>query len=258
MEDSEPEDIKSRIPLKRPRWKSDKVTTRLPNAHRVLRGTIRSGVSSSSFSAAAAVMVKSSTSCSSSRPVLRIASIDRLPALSAEGQEVPSNGAAAGEVTAGFPLIGPPSATAILPGTSSGDGGDASGTNSEQERPREFISERELNANRLSTDDMSALPVCARYSPGNPSLRLYVKNIAKTVLPADLRHIYGRFVDWDNVEDVNAFDVRLMQEGRMKGQAFISLASVSSAQKALRQTHGFILKDKPLVVQFARTAPSKQ
>lgn len=45
-----------------------------------------------------------------------------------------------------------------------------------------------------------------------------------------------------------------MQEGRMKGQAFVTLQSVELAQKALKETNGYILKDKPLVVQFARSA----
>lgn len=45
-----------------------------------------------------------------------------------------------------------------------------------------------------------------------------------------------------------------MQEGRMKGQAFITLQTVEIAQKALKETNGYILKDKPLVVQFARSA----
>ena len=48
-----------------------------------------------------------------------------------------------------------------------------------------------------------------------------------------------------------------MQEGRMKGQAFISLPTTSAAERALTDTHGFILRDKPMVVQFARSARPK-
>ena len=53
------------------------------------------------------------------------------------------------------------------------------------------------------------------------------------------------------------FDVRLMQEGRMKGQAFVTLPSVENAQQALKETNGYILKDKPMIVQFARSATAK-
>jgi U11/U12 small nuclear ribonucleoprotein SNRNP65 len=49
-----------------------------------------------------------------------------------------------------------------------------------------------------------------------------------------------------------------MQEGRMKGQAFITLGSIEIAQKALKETNAYILKDKPLVVVYARSAPSKK
>lgn len=52
------------------------------------------------------------------------------------------------------------------------------------------------------------------------------------------------------------YDVRLMQEGRMKGQAFITLQTVEQAQLALNETNGFILKDKPMVVQFAKISKS--
>jgi len=44
------------------------------------------------------------------------------------------------------------------------------------------------------------------------------------------------------------FDIVLMKEGRMKGQAFVGLPNEQSAEKALRETNGFVLYDKPLVV----------
>lgn len=47
-----------------------------------------------------------------------------------------------------------------------------------------------------------------------------------------------------------------MQEGRMKGQAFITLQNNVQAQMALDETNGYILKDKPMVVQFAKAAKS--
>lgn len=51
------------------------------------------------------------------------------------------------------------------------------------------------------------------------------------------------------------FDIVLMKEGRMKGQAFIGLPSEKSAEKALRDTNGYVLHDKPLVV-VSFTRPS--
>ena len=44
------------------------------------------------------------------------------------------------------------------------------------------------------------------------------------------------------------FDIVLMKEGRMKGQAFVGLPSEQSAEKARRETNGYVLYDKPLIV----------
>jgi len=42
----------------------------------------------------------------------------------------------------------------------------------------------------------------------------------------------------------------------MKGQAFITLQNTVQAKMALEETNGYILKDKPMVVQFAKTVKS--
>lgn len=47
-----------------------------------------------------------------------------------------------------------------------------------------------------------------------------------------------------------------MQEGRMKGQAFVTFQNEGQAIKALLDTNGYILKDKPMVVQYAKAAKS--
>jgi hypothetical protein len=39
-----------------------------------------------------------------------------------------------------------------------------------------------------------------------------------------------------------------MKEGRMKGQAFVSFANEKSAERALTETHRYLLFGKPLVV----------
>ncbi|XP_054289007.1 RNA-binding region-containing protein 3-like isoform X2 [Macrosteles quadrilineatus] len=122
----------------------------------------------------------------------------------------------------------------------------------------EFISADQLAANRVSSKDQKVLPVFKNYQPGAPSCRLYIKNLGKQVQSKDLHFIYRRYYrpELDQVQG-SMFDIRLMQEGRMKGQAFITLQSVNQAQLALKETNGYILKDKPMVVQFARSALAK-
>ncbi|XP_017781498.1 PREDICTED: RNA-binding protein 40-like [Nicrophorus vespilloides] len=124
----------------------------------------------------------------------------------------------------------------------------------EDEEPKgTFISDKELSANRIPLKDLTVLPVFKDYHPGVPSCRLYIKNIAKSVEQSDLEYIYGKYnVAGDSTESSN-FDIRLMQEGRMKGQAFVTFRSIEMAQKALVNSNGFILKDKPLVVVYGKT-----
>ncbi|KAK4876578.1 hypothetical protein RN001_009084 [Aquatica leii] len=120
------------------------------------------------------------------------------------------------------------------------------------------VTEEELNCNKIPDRDLSVLSVFKNYHPGAPTCRLYIKNIAKTADVKDLEFIYRRYIEDVDESRSSQFDVRLMQEGKMKGQAFITLDSVQLAQKALKETNGYILKDKPLVVVFARSAVPKK
>ncbi|KMQ97896.1 rna-binding protein 40-like protein [Lasius niger] len=119
-----------------------------------------------------------------------------------------------------------------------------------------FITSEELAANRISINDQRVLPVFKNYHPGKPSNRLYIKNLAKQVETKDLHYIYERYVIAGLKDVENEYDVRLMQEGRMKGQAFITLQNNLQAKMALEETNGYILKDKPMVVQFAKAIKS--
>ncbi|KAG9483281.1 hypothetical protein GDO78_009295 [Eleutherodactylus coqui] len=122
---------------------------------------------------------------------------------------------------------------------------------------KEFISRRELEKGRLSKEEMRKLSVFKNYEPGEPNCRLYVKNLSKQVTEKDLKFIFGRFIDFSSITEKNMFDIRLMTEGRMKGQAFIGFPNEDVAAKALKHTHGYALFDKPMVIQFARSARPK-
>uniref|UniRef100_H3DNQ1 RNA-binding region-containing protein 3 n=1 Tax=Tetraodon nigroviridis TaxID=99883 RepID=H3DNQ1_TETNG len=128
----------------------------------------------------------------------------------------------------------------------------------EHDLPSDVISRKELEKGRLSKDEMKKISMFRNYEPGEPTCRLYVKNIAKQAEEKDLKYIYGRYIDPSSEPERNMFDIMLMKEGRMKGQAFVGLPSEQSAEKALRETNGYVLYDKPLIVQFARSARPKQ
>ncbi|CAH0547988.1 unnamed protein product [Brassicogethes aeneus] len=128
---------------------------------------------------------------------------------------------------------------------------------SRTETPKKVITEEELLGNQIPPKDLGVLPVFKNYHPGAPTCRLYIKNIAKTVTTEDLEHIFNLYQLEEVEGQPSQFDIRLMQEGRMKGQAFVTLENVEVAQKALKQTNGYILKNKPMVVVFAKSAAPK-
>ncbi|XP_066481798.1 RNA-binding region-containing protein 3 [Tiliqua scincoides] len=127
----------------------------------------------------------------------------------------------------------------------------------DDEIPSEFISKRELEKGRVSQREMHTLSVFKNYETGDPNCRIYVKNLSKQVQEKDLKFIFGRYVDFSSETERIMFDIRLMKEGRMKGQAFIGLPNEKAAAKALKEANGYILFDKPMVVQFARSARPK-
>jgi U11/U12 small nuclear ribonucleoprotein SNRNP65 len=129
---------------------------------------------------------------------------------------------------------------------------------SDSEELSEFVSSSELRRNRLSEREMREYNVFKNYDPGEPSSRLYIKNLHRHVTEKELKYIFGRYVDWSDETEVNMFDVRLMTEGRMKGQAFVTLGSDQVAARALKRTNGYLLHDRPMVVNFARSAKAKE
>ncbi|KAF6207357.1 hypothetical protein GE061_018598 [Apolygus lucorum] len=162
--------------------------------------------------------------------------------MSADNQKVP-------EVTETFGLLEPKVVEAAP---------EEEETNKKDESaPGGVISAEELELNRIPPKDFHLLPVFKNYRPGPPTCRLYVKNLAKTVTVSDLEFIFNRYRVEETGDQVNLYDIRLMQEGRMKGQAFITLQSVELSERAVKETNGYILKGKAIVVQFARSNKPK-
>lgn len=114
------------------------------------------------------------------------------------------------------------------------------------------VPEELIQANRMSEEEIRELPggKFVNYTPGSPSSTLYLKNLAADVAEPDLVGIFGRFETSREPKLI----YRLMQRGRMKGQAFITFADVGTARNALKLANGYILKEKPLVIEFARGA----
>ncbi|KRX92693.1 RNA-binding protein 40 [Trichinella pseudospiralis] len=122
----------------------------------------------------------------------------------------------------------------------------------EDAEPLPLISIEEIQRNRVDQEQMKLLPAFKHYSPGERCSRLYVKNLSKRVTDTEMRRIFGNFVQ--NAEsEHHQLHVKVMQTGRLRGQAFLAFGSVEQAEAALHHCNGYILHGKPMVVAFSRS-----
>lgn len=113
--------------------------------------------------------------------------------------------------------------------------------------------------------------------PPPPSKVLYLKNLSPRVDQADLVSIFTKYQQ----EDKPRIIYKLMQKGKMRGQAFVNfhckvsllynqsemknrtLSSLSflgslTACRALEEMNGTILHGKPIIAQFSSSAIDKR
>ncbi|KAE8699195.1 U11/U12 small nuclear ribonucleoprotein 65 kDa protein [Hibiscus syriacus] len=116
---------------------------------------------------------------------------------------------------------------------------------------KQFATADELEKGKLPPEEILSLPMFKNYTAGNPASVLYIKNLAKDVVPEDFYFIFGSlFGSIDAAK--SSLNVKLMQEGRMRGQAFVTFPSVELAHHALNLVNGYVFKGKPIIVQFGR------
>ncbi|KAL2912185.1 hypothetical protein HK105_208318 [Polyrhizophydium stewartii] len=107
-------------------------------------------------------------------------------------------------------------------------------------------------------DMLEALPAYRNYRRGEPAATLFIKNIDhKNVTEDDLQRLFsavaaGRRSATGSAVEPASVHVRLMKEGRMKGQAFVKFPSVELATEALERLHGGIVRGRPMVIAIGR------
>ncbi|CAM0956609.1 unnamed protein product [Alopecurus aequalis] len=121
----------------------------------------------------------------------------------------------------------------------------------EQVEEKSFATPQEIEKEKLPTEEILSLPMFKNYTPGNPASVLYIKNLAKDFVHDDFYYVFGSvFESMDAAR--SGLTVKLMQEGRMRGQAFVTFPSVELAQRALSLAHGYAFKGRPMIIQFGR------
>uniref|UniRef100_A0A0D9VTK0 RRM domain-containing protein n=1 Tax=Leersia perrieri TaxID=77586 RepID=A0A0D9VTK0_9ORYZ len=116
---------------------------------------------------------------------------------------------------------------------------------------KHFVTPQDIEKEKLPPEEILSLPMFKNYTPGNPASVLYIKNLAKDVIHDDFYYIFGSL--FENMDTAKSgLSIKLMQEGRMRGQAFVTFPSVELAQHALNLVHGYVFKGKPMIIQFGR------
>ncbi|XP_065933504.1 RNA-binding protein 41 isoform X2 [Magallana gigas] len=117
-------------------------------------------------------------------------------------------------------------------------------------RPRNPVPEvslEDIQNNRLAIEEIKNLPRFENYAPGELSKILYLKNLSNKVHQQDLESIFNKFLP----EGVGGLEYRVLT-GRMRGQAFITFPDTNSASRALEHVNGYLLKDRPIIIQYGR------
>lgn len=119
--------------------------------------------------------------------------------------------------------------------------------------PTKLPTDPQLPEQRLTQQQLQELPIYKNYKLGEPSNKLYIKNLDKNVTAEQLRALYARFAPPESLE------IKVMQQGRMKGQAFVEFkdqaAETSTAAvvaQALTETNGLIWQQKPMIVCYSK------
>ncbi|GFQ01850.1 U11/U12 small nuclear ribonucleoprotein 65 kDa protein [Phtheirospermum japonicum] len=110
----------------------------------------------------------------------------------------------------------------------------------------------EIQSGKLPPEEILSLPRFKNYTAGDPTPVLYVKNLAKDVVVDDFYFIFGSFFGSIDAAK-SSLSVKLMQEGRMRGQAFLTFPTLELARNALNVVNGYVFKGKPMVIQFGRS-----
>ncbi|XP_063059189.1 RNA-binding protein 41 [Engraulis encrasicolus] len=111
----------------------------------------------------------------------------------------------------------------------------------------ELVPEEDILQNKETEEKIRSIPRFQNYQSGQPSNVLCVKNLSPRATVAQLVSLFSRFQQSERPPIL----YRLLT-GRLKGQAFITLADTESAKAALELLHGYRLLDKPLVIEFGR------
>ncbi|KAK1293993.1 hypothetical protein QJS10_CPA16g01341 [Acorus calamus] len=117
--------------------------------------------------------------------------------------------------------------------------------------PKACATPHEIESGKLPPEEILSRPMFKGYKAGEPDSVLYIKNLAKDFVEDDFFFIFGSL--FNSVEEArSSLSIKLMKEGRMRDQAFVTFPSIDLAKNALNLVHGYVFRGKPMIIQFRR------
>ncbi|KAF2073485.1 hypothetical protein CYY_005194 [Polysphondylium violaceum] len=111
----------------------------------------------------------------------------------------------------------------------------------DDEFKKDMITLDEINTNKEPQD----------IKVGEPSNKIYIKNLSKKVTEQELKNIYKRY--FNNANDMNqGLVINHFKTGKLRNQAFVTFPTIELAVRALYETQGYKLLDKPFQIQFSK------
>lgn len=112
---------------------------------------------------------------------------------------------------------------------------------------KELIPLELIKSHKKTSDELRGMEKFKNYKEGEPSCVLYIKNLSHKTTPHDLASLMGHF----EYKAGPKILYRILN-GRMRGQAFVTFHDKSTAELALKTCNGYILHDKPVVIEYGR------
>ncbi|KYQ94233.1 hypothetical protein DLAC_04527 [Tieghemostelium lacteum] len=120
------------------------------------------------------------------------------------------------------------------------------------EKPIKIITIDEILSNRSTIEELLGLVKKASLEIGDPTCKLYIKNLSKSISKQHFYSLFRRLFQSDD-DIIENLRVDYFRKGKLRNQAFITFPSIELAQKALEESQGYHLADNtPIIIQYGK------
>ena len=121
--------------------------------------------------------------------------------------------------------------------------------------PPMFNDLNDVARNRLSEEERRKDPAFNFYQPGEPSKRLYVKNISRLTTEHDLRSLFRLFAEGEGAKAAagpTGFSLKYFTVGKMRYQCFVEFENIEQSFSALIHCNGVKVRSRFLLFALLR------